>query len=89
MGGEVSPDCSGGSGGWLDQSRLWDACLSLGGRHTTGLQKLSRLMVIGGKANRQLCDAAPLQSSALGHILGHHGGELFMEPGLDGNKLLV
>ena len=22
-------------------------------------------------------------------ILGHHGGELFLEPGLNGNKLLV
>ena len=43
-----------------------------------------------GRGNRpcQLCDAAPLPSSVLDHILDQHGEELSLEPGLNCNNLL-
>ena len=73
--------------GW---ARLWDGALNCGGKAVRGLQMLSRAMSHHGRGSRpcQLCDTAPLQSTVLDHILCHHGGELHLEPGLDGNKLL-
>ena len=73
--------------GW---ARLWDAALNYGGKTTRGLQMLSRVMSHHGRGGRPcpLCDVVPLRSSVMVHILGNHREELFLEPGLDGNKLL-
>ena len=44
-----------GEVGW---GRLWDACLSLGEKYTTGLKKLSRLMSRHGRGRHPcpLCE---------------------------------
>jgi len=42
---------------------------------------------MGGEADPVSC--AMLLPYSPDHILDHHGGELFLVPGLDGNKLLV
>ncbi len=41
--------------GW---AKLWEACLSLGGAHTTGLQKLSMAMAHHGRGSHPclVCD---------------------------------
>ena len=51
---------------------------------------LNRVMSHHGRGGRPclLCDVVPLQSSVMVHILGNHREELFLEPKLDGNKLL-
>ncbi len=72
--------------GW---ARLWDVVLDFGGKAVRWLQNLSRAMSHHGRGSYpcRLCDVAPLESSVLDHTLNKHGGELSLEPGLDGNML--
>ena len=74
----------------ISWAKLWDATLDLGGKAVRGLQFLSRIMSHHERGNRpcQLCDAAPLPSSVLDHILDQHGEELSQESGLNCNNLL-
>ncbi len=66
-----------------------DAVLDFGGKAVRELQDLSRAMSHYGRGSYpcRLSDVAPLESSVLDHTLNKHGGELSLEPGLDGNML--
>ena len=68
--------------GW---GRLWDACLSLGEKYTTGLKKLSRLMSHHGRGQHPcpLCENPQPQttSSVLEHIVDQHREDLNLDRG--------
>ena len=70
---------------------MWDATLNIGEKAVMGLQMLSRVMSYHRRGSRPCprCDAAALQSSVLDHILEHRKAELFLEPELDVDQLLI
>ena len=61
--------------GW---GKLWDHAMSLGLRHTRGLQNLSRLMSSHGKGERPcpVCGGAEDVGDVLSHLLSEHGQEM-------------
>ena len=71
-----------GEGDW---GRLWDGCLSLGEKYTTGLKKLSRLMSHHGRGQHPcpLCENPQPQttSSVLEHIVDQHREDLNLDGG--------
>ena len=65
-------------GNW---SRLWDATLLLGMRHTDGLQALSRMLAHHGQGVKPcpLCDESSLHPNPIGHLLTRHRQEIGLD----------
>ena len=62
-------------GNW---SRLWEATLHLGTRHTDGLQALSRMLAHHGRGVKPcpLCDESSLHPNPIGYLLTRYRQEL-------------
>ena len=73
--------------GW---SKLWDVALDLGEKSVRGLQCLSRAMSHHGRGNHPcpLCNAAPLSSTLLKHLLDCHRTELFLDHNITQESLM-
>ena len=65
--------------GWRN---LWDICLSFGEKHSTGLQKLCRIMSHHGRGQYPcpLCENSQLQTdSVLEHVVDCHKDDLNLD----------
>lgn len=73
--------------GW---SKLWDVAMDLGVKSIRGLQCLSRAMCHHGRGDHPCprCDAAPLGSTLLQHLLDCHSTELFLDHNITQESLM-
>ena len=73
--------------GW---SKLWDVALDIGVKSIRGLQCLSRAMYHHGRGDHPCprCDAAPLGSTLLQHLLDCHSTELFLDHNITQESLM-